>query len=120
MFGAFNQETKRVLRETRRLMPGVANGIGMMLVVLKVSKRVGKKLPHRHFVDSLHVPFGTRLAACDADFFESSAFQMPGWEGVVAELQSQWSCLDASGRAAVWKNMHSLLDLSAKCTALLS
>ncbi len=119
MFNAFNKQCKYVMREVRELLPGLS-GIGMIMLVLKVSKRVNRRMPHRYFVEFIHTPFGARIGTRDITFFESDAFQVARYDALVAEMKSQWQLLDAVNRDTVWRRLADLLAASDRCTALLS
>lgn len=112
---AFNKDVKRVLREMRDTFPEVASGVGMILLALKVTKRIGRKLPCRYFAEMVSQPFGDRFLARDGAFFESDAFAVAGYEGLVNDIQIQWKRADAGARDLVWRRMG---DLLAACAAL--
>jgi hypothetical protein len=117
IFDAFNKECKRVMREFRELLPGMGRALAVVMLVLKVSKRVNRRLPHRYFVEVIHAPFGARVTARDERFFLSDAFQVRNYESVVADIKSQWLLLDAAGRETVWRRVSDLLALSERCMA---
>jgi hypothetical protein len=113
-FDAFNKDTKRLLREMREMFPSLSSGIGMLLVILKVGKHMGRKIPHRYFVESVHRPLGNRILARDSAFFESSAFVLPSNEALARDMQEQWALMGDADRDVVWSRMADLLQSSSR------
>ena len=117
-FDAFNKDTKRLLREMREMFPSLSTGIGMLLVVLKVGKGLGRKIPHRYFMESVHRPIGSRILARDCAFFESPAFVLPSNETLARDMQKQWALLGEEDRDVVWRRMTDLLQASSRIVTM--
>lgn len=120
VYDAFNKETKRLLKDMREVFPEQSKHFNMLLVVLKVTKHMGRKMPHRFFDELFHQPFAAHLRKNDEAFFLSPAFVVPSYEAFIHELQHKWTTTERTHKDRVWARVHELLDASDACLCLSS
>ena len=114
-YDAFNKGAKRTLRSMREKFPEVATSFGVLLVLLKLTKHMGRKMPQRFFVELLQRPYADRMAARDSEFFMSDAFVVVGHEDAVRDVKKQLRMLSGEEREDLWKVMLDLIELSNRC-----
>ena len=111
-YQAFNKRCKLILREFRIMVPTLSTQLGMLLILLKMTKHCGSSMPHRFYSDLVERPLGDRLAARDERYFTSDAFTVPGHEDLVLSMKEAWQQLGPQERARTWELMDELANAS--------
>ena len=90
----------------------LSSQLGVLLVLLKMTKHCGSSMPHRFYCELIERPLGSRLAARDEAFFLSDAFNLSGYEDLVASMKEAWLQLGKDERIRTWELMDELSNAS--------
>ena len=117
-YDLFNKTAKRLLKDMREAFNETSKAFTVLLIALKVTKHLGRKMPRRFFDEMLFVPYGDRMRAKDTDFFTSDAFDVPSFDDTVRSIKGQIVNLTEEERDAVWARVAELIQIRDQCHEL--